>query len=194
MYNKSRNPQVQYSLPQLTRGLFYYLQHKPLHEITVSQICEQAGIARRTFYRNCQKKEDLILYACDQLIEQLLADVDYSSTDAPAMYLRFFHFWNDHQVFLRSIYLSGLYDLFAERFLSLCFQRSHFPLLDKAFQAQPEPDRARYFNNAYILGGLTSMLYAWAREDFQSSPQNLVNSILFLVPRERSFTFLRLTL
>ena len=82
MYNTSQNPQVQYSLPQLTRGLFYHLQHKPLNEITVTQICQQAGLARRTFYRNCENKEDLILYACDKLIETLLADVDYSSTNA----------------------------------------------------------------------------------------------------------------
>ena len=184
MYNKSQNPQVLYSLPQLTRGLFYYLQHKPLHEITVTQICEQAGLTRRTFYRNCQKKEDLILYACDHLIDQLLADVDYSSTDAHAMYHNFFCFWYKHRVFLRSIYQSGLYNLFADRFVSVCNQRTRFPLLDEALQRQPKPETARHFNNAFLLGGLTSMLYAWAEEDFQSTPENLVHSVLFLVPQE----------
>ena len=184
MYNTSQNPQVQYSLPQLTRGLFYHLQHKPLNEITVTQICQQAGLTRRTFYRNCENKEDLILYACDKLIETLLADVDYSSTNAPAMYLRFFCFWYNHRVFLQSIYQSGLYHLFRDRFESVCNQRTRFPLQDEALQTQPEPERSRHFNNAFLLGGLTSMLCEWTREEFLSSSQSLVDSVLFLLPQE----------
>ena len=37
---------------------------------------------------------------------------------------------------------------------------------------------------AAVEGGLTAMLYAWAEEDFQSTPENLVHSVLFLVPQE----------
>lgn len=42
----------------------------------------------------------------------------------------------------------------------------------------------RRFNNSFLLGGLTRMLYAWAEEDFCSSVEDLINSILFLLPRE----------
>jgi len=184
MYKESQSPQVQYSLLQLTQGLFYHLQHKPLRDITVAEICQQAGLTRRTFYRNCEQKEDLVLYACDQLIEQLLADVDYTSTDARAMYLHFFRFWYDHRIFLRSVYQSGLYRLFSDRFVSVCHQHTRFPLQEEALRNQPEPETARRFSNAFLLGGLTFMLYIWAEEDFRSTPEDLVHSILFLVPRE----------
>ena len=89
MYNTSQNPQVQYSLLQLTQSLFYHLQHNPLHKITVTEICQRAGLTRRTFYRNCERKEDLILFACDWLVKQLVSGMDDSSSDARSMY-RFF--------------------------------------------------------------------------------------------------------
>lgn len=184
MYNESQHPQVQYTLIQLTQSLFYYLQYKPLHDITVTQICERAGLTRRTFYRNCDEKEDLILYACDRLLEQLLANVDYTSQNSQAMYLYFFRFWYEHRVFLRCIYQCALYDLFTERFMSVCNQYTRFPLQDKALRDHPNPEKARRFNNSFLLGGMVSMLYTWAEENFKSSPENLVYSILFLVPQE----------
>ena len=184
MYNRSDHPQVRYSLTQLAQGLFYHLQYRPLADITVTQICQKAGLTRRTFYRNCETKEDLFLYACDRLIDQLLANVDYTSSDARAMYSHFFRFWHDHRVFLHSIYRCGLYSMFADRFVSVCNQHTRFPLQDEALRNQPEPENARRFNNAFLLGGVTFMLRAWAEEDFRSSPEDLVNSVLFLVPRE----------
>lgn len=189
MYNVSQNPQVQYSLMQLTRGLFCLLQHKTLCDITITQICEEAGFTRRTFYRNCEKKEDLVIYACDWLIKKLLADVDYTSSDARAMYRYFFCFWYEHRLFLRCLYQSGLFELFADRFVSVCHQSARFPLQDEALRNQSEPENARRFNNAFLLGGLTFMLYVWAEEEFRFSPEDLVNSILFLVPREFQNTF-----
>lgn len=184
MYNTSQNPQVRYSLLQLTKSLFFYLQSKPLRDVTVTQICQRAGLTRRTFYRNCRQKEDLVLYACDWLVERLVASVDYTSSDARAMYRHFFGYWYDHRIFLRCIYRCGLFDLFAGRFVSICNSGVRFPLQDEALGKQPNPETMRRFNNSFLLGGLTRMLYAWAEEDFCSSVEDLINSILFLLPRE----------
>ena len=184
MYNPSRNPQVQYSLRQLTESLFTCLQSEPLENITVTEICQRAGLTRRTFYRNCREKKDLVLYACDGLVEQLVAGVDYSSSDAWALYRNFFAYWYEHRVFLGCVYRRGLFDLFADRFISICNRRQPFPLQEEALSRRPDPEGARRFNNSFLLGGLTRMLYAWAEEDFRTGVEELVRSILFLLPRE----------
>ncbi len=184
MYNPSRNPQVRYSLLQLTGSLFYYLQSAPLEDITVTEICRRAGLTRRTFYRNCEEKKDLVLYACDWLVEQLIAGVDYSSSDAWALYRNFFAYWYEHRVFLGCVYRRGLFDLFADRFIFLCNRRQPFPLQEEALGNRPDSEGVRRFNNSFLLGGLTRMLYAWAEEDFRTSVEDLIRSILFLLPRE----------
>ncbi len=100
------------------------------------------------------------------------------------MYRHFFGYWYDHRIFLRCIYRCGLFDLFAGRFVSICNSGVRFPLQDEALGKQPNPETMRRFNNSFLLGGLTRMLYAWAEEDFCSSVEDLINSILFLLPRE----------
>jgi len=184
VYKISQNPQVQYSLPHLTKGLFYHLQYKTFKDITVSEICETAGLTRRTFYRNCEKKEDLISYACDCLMNQLLADVDFNSTNARSMYRYFFKFWYEHQMFLHSLYKSDLFPLFEARFMFVCNQHIRFPLQDDAVRHHHKPEIARSFNNAFILGGLVNMLHIWTAEEFKSSAEDLVESILFLLPQK----------
>jgi len=183
MYKISSNPQVQYSLPQLTKGLFYHLQFLPFDKITVSQICQQAGLTRRTFYRNCRRKEDLVYYACDHLIDRLLENVDYTGTDARAMYLHFFSFWYEHRQFLRAVYRGGLFSLFGGRFVTVCDQRTRYPLQEDSLRDHRQPETARSFSNSFVLGGLANMLLTWAQEDFLSSPEDLTESVLFLVPQ-----------
>ena len=63
MYNRSKSPQVRYSLESLTKSFFYFMQTQKMDEISITQICEKAGLTRRTFYRNCENRQDLILYA-----------------------------------------------------------------------------------------------------------------------------------
>ena len=183
MYKVSTNPQVQYSLPQLTQGLFYHLQFQPFDKITVSQICQQAGLTRRTFYRNCRRKEDLVYYACDVLIDRLLENVDYTGTDARAMYLHFFSFWYEHRQFLRAVYRGGLFSLFGGRFVTVCDQRTRYPLQEDSLRDHRQPETARSFSNSFVLGGLANMLLTWTQEDFLSSPEDLTESVLFLVPQ-----------
>ena len=183
MYKVSTNPQVQYSLPQLTQGLFYHLQFQPFDKITVSQICQQAGLTRRTFYRNCRRKEDLVYYACDVLIDRLLENVDYTGTDARAMYLHFFSFWYERRQFLRAVYRGGLFSLFGGRFVKVCHQRTRYPIQEDSLRDHRQPETARSFSNSFVLGGLANMLLTWAQEDFLSSPEDLTESVLFLVPQ-----------
>jgi len=44
------------------------MKFKKYEEITVTDICRRAQISRRTFYRNCTSKDDLILYSADHLV------------------------------------------------------------------------------------------------------------------------------
>ena len=182
MYNESRNPQVLFSLEAMTKGLFTCLQNKRYEQVSVSEICAQAGISRRTFYRDCEGKEDLILFACHTLIRRLLESVDFQSTDALNLYRNFFSFWQEHSLFLASVRRNGFSDMFARSFIGICNREMRFPIQENAVKDHPEPEKIRAFSNSFILGGLVQMLLSWADDEFRSPAEDLVFSILYLVP------------
>ena len=57
MSNEGRNA---YVIGQLTDALLSLPEEKPLEGISVSELCDGAGVGRTSFYRNYGEKEDII--------------------------------------------------------------------------------------------------------------------------------------
>ncbi len=177
MYKQTDNAQVNNSLRELSRSLFYDLQTEKLEKITVSKICAQAGIARQTFYRNCRSKTDLVLFACDERIKALLDSSALFQSSAELMYRHFFEYWYGHRDFLTALYRNRLEGLFARHFAEFAQANPCFPQPEEI-----ESDAVRLrFGNVFLLGGLTQMLMAWTQEDFAASPGAMAETVLKLL-------------
>lgn len=57
MSNEGRN---QYVVEHITNALLKLMQSNDFKDISISQICEEAGVGRASFYRNFESKEDVI--------------------------------------------------------------------------------------------------------------------------------------
>ena len=57
MSNEGRNA---YVIEHITDALLKLLREKPMEEISISELCEQAGIGRASFYRNFNSREDIL--------------------------------------------------------------------------------------------------------------------------------------
>lgn len=57
MSNDGRNA---YVTEHITAAMLSLLQEKMLNEISISELCERAGVGRTSFYRNFQDKEDIL--------------------------------------------------------------------------------------------------------------------------------------
>ena len=55
--NESRNA---YVVEHLTSSMLALLKEKPIAEISISELCDMAGVGRTSFYRNYQTKEDIV--------------------------------------------------------------------------------------------------------------------------------------
>lgn len=60
MYHPSESPQALRSQTLITDALFELMKHESIRDISVTQICQQAHVARQTFYRNYRTKEEVI--------------------------------------------------------------------------------------------------------------------------------------
>ena len=66
---------------RIAEGLFALLRKKDFSEITVTDIVREADVARASYYRNFDSKEQIIEAAMDDLRDQLLGDVDYDDDE-----------------------------------------------------------------------------------------------------------------
>lgn len=51
---------MSYAKTELTKGLLKLLETNNINEISISELCEEAGLSRLSFYRNYSSKEDIL--------------------------------------------------------------------------------------------------------------------------------------
>lgn len=69
MYFKQKNKTAIRSQHMIADALFSLMKRKPFQQISVTEICEEAAIGRKTFYRNFELREDVIDFQLDLMCE-----------------------------------------------------------------------------------------------------------------------------
>ena len=69
MYHKQVNKTAVQSQNMIADALFSLMKRKHFQQITVTEICDEAAIGRKTFYRNFDMKEDVLIAFTEAGIE-----------------------------------------------------------------------------------------------------------------------------
>lgn len=69
MYTKQINPIAIQSQNMITDAFFELLGQQSYDSITVTALCEKAKVGRKTFYRNFETMNDIIMYRVDHLVK-----------------------------------------------------------------------------------------------------------------------------
>lgn len=179
----SGKTQIVYSMTVLSRALFELMRVKPFETITITELCNEAQVARKTFYRNCQSKTDLIDFMVEMLADELHAGVDYASEDYVRMYHNFFVFWEGHSTFLRVLQTQGLFPRFCSVFTQYCCRSSSYRFLEAFLDQKSNAGSLRLYHHAFLIGGLCHVLQMWTQEGFETSIADLVSVMEYLVPQ-----------
>lgn len=181
MYKLSLNPKVTYSLDSLSNSLFNLLENSDLNDITITEICDYTDINRRTFYRNCDNIIDLVNYKIDKLVNELLSLTDGKVNDDRKHFKILFDFWYKHKLFLVILKKQNLYSLFIQRFKML-YNKISYHFLEQVSNNKPNIKNIKIYFNSFIIGGVSSMLEAWAENDFNDSIEDLIEIGCSLIP------------
>lgn len=187
MFNSSEHPQVKYSLSALSDALFRLMAHDPYESITVTAICQEAQMTRRTFYRNCESKMDLVAYKLCVLIQELLDTMDLSDPHSDHVYRYFFTYWLSHRDVLHMIYQHNLFGEFLLVFTRYCTAFLNVPFFDDYVERQENRYQARQNLNAFIIGGLCNLLQYWVMDDFNTDIEALVSILEVFRPDAGQF-------
>lgn len=184
MIKQSNNHQVIYSLNALSQALYQLMQKNSFEKITITQICQVAQITRRTFYRNCNNKLDLVDYFIQQHIRELLDSVDFTCVDASLLYPHFFQYWKMRSTMLTTLYQNNLFGHFSKVFTKCCIQWMEDSLMRDMLRGRTNTDNLRLYYNSFIIGGLCNVLELWTAEDFKTPVKDLVYVLATLAPKK----------
>ncbi len=145
---------------------------KDISDITVTEICDRAKIARRTFYRHFDRKEDVIEYYVLQLMGSLANTLirPLGNGDLYNFIKSFFLYLEPYLDYIQAFMRNDFGDL-----VFTCYLKCLVPLSYTA-PASSIPNEAEC-NLAYILGGLWSLFSYWLTHGRIQTPEELASIV-----------------
>ncbi len=173
-------------------ALISLLKKKPFEYITVSEICETAGVNRSTFYLHYETIGDLLNETTRYLLNDFLS---YFSINTKSISLDFMNCELDELVFIGDEYLTPYLtyikdhkDVFATALLhnkTLGFEDIYKRMFERIFN--PILDRFHYLANdrpyvmMYYLNGINAIVSEWLKNGCDKSTDEISKIIALCI-------------
>ena len=168
MYTVQKNPAAIRSQELICKAVCGLMAELPFEEITITRICQEAGVGRKTFYRNFGRKEDVVELMIDHLREEYERELLRIPVDEAAAY--HFHFLNRRLEFLMLLHQAGLISILVERFAAL---------QSRVMPRWSEDERENAYRTAAAVAGTEAVVRLWAERGFRETPEDLVQLLAF---------------
>jgi AcrR family transcriptional regulator len=152
----------------LELGLLTAMQKQPYDKITLTDLCCQLDIPRKSFYRYFPTKDDCLLALIDHTLSDCndiaLKGWNGNGSLDESVQLRFFRFWKEHHLLLDAIRDNGFRYLLLDR-TTVIVDRMKENTGTESFAR----DQVEYF----VAYGLMTTVLRWHHFGFQSSPEEM---------------------
>ena len=155
-------------------------EKEPYDNISISGLCRDAGMSRKTFYRLFECKSDVVFAMVDHIITDETFYVPDESV-GPGDLHRFFAYWKSQKRFLDVLRKNDSSHLLTERAISHIFRDS--PEVHHVFGTADSPIARETI--IFYLSGMFTMVLDWHRHGFQRSIDEmaaLVMTVLTTAP------------
>lgn len=156
---KSNEGRNLYVVEHITSGLLELMEQKPFGSISVSEICEKAGVGRASFYRNFESKEDIIRKHLHNLLEEWWAG--YTGTTTPELVAAIFDYFYERKNLYIMLYKQGLAYISLQSVKDSCGPK-------------PEHNNAAAYFAAFFSYGLYGWIEEWFKRGLQETPREMV--------------------
>ncbi len=156
--NEARNA---YVIEHITDALLELLDCKPIGDISISELCDLAGIGRASFYRNFENKEDILRRYIKKIFKEWTDEADNKENSPLNELLRllFAHF-EIHRDFYRLLNERNLVYLLKDVIIGLC-------------GPQPEHSKEEAYARAYVAYTLYGWIEVWFQRGMQESAEEI---------------------
>jgi len=165
MYRKCATEHSAQNQRQLENALQELMRKISYEDITVTKICEEAGISRRIFYHLFSGKQDA-LYG---LIDHKILDMGSFRTELSDLALRFFLYWKEQRVLLDVLTRNHMGALLLERMIGSILREDY----DVWQWLQAEDLKNRQDILVFNISGVMGLIFSWYHSGFEKSPRQM---------------------
>lgn len=156
----------------ITDSLLQLMEKKKYEDITITNICNHAQLARRTFYRHFESKEEVINKLVERVVQEFIDCMQGTAlSDFKTYITTYYRFWYGHMQLLLLLNKNGLLDLLAIEYIKR--------FSEVLYLNTKEMDSSNLnLIWAFCSGGLWSLLVYWITIDGEKTADE-VSEILF---------------
>lgn len=164
MYFKQKNKTAIRSQHMIADALFSLMKRKPFRQISVTEICEEAAIGRKTFYRNFELREDVIDFQLDLMCDEYQTELARLPIEQK-LYHHFSYIQRNADYFI-SLYQNGLDQLAYEKFSVI---------LPVTMPVWSDDEVEQEYRSAYIIAGIEAIQRVWISRGCKESIEQVVD-------------------
>ncbi len=173
MYKKQTSSIAMQSQNWIVDSVIRLLETHSFQEITVTQICQEAQLVRKTFYRNFETKEDVLHYILDHLFESFRSEFDIETMEPFEIFTQYYEYWAKEKQLLTYLHRDNLFYLLTKKYIEYADSVRMYLLFSKGDinrQTGMEP-----YVIHFIAGGMVAILEYWLELGFKESIASLTS-------------------
>ncbi|KOR26960.1 TetR/AcrR family transcriptional regulator [Clostridium sp. L74] len=169
------NRRILYTKKVIKESLIELLQHKKIHEVTVTDICKKANINRGTFYTHYKDAYDLLKSIEDELFNQILEYIEETPVEdyKNILLLKALELIDENKELCRILFSKQMENNIMDRIIYVANKAE----IDKLISSSKVDDVFLDYFIKYSVGGVFSVIQTWLENDLNESPQEIVNII-----------------
>ena len=156
-----------------TNALLTLLKQYSFHEITITQLAQEANLSRKTFYRTFCSKEDVLKHLFKKLYIQCELEIKAKKAQ---------HYWDVVQCYFDFWeYNKDLLDLFKQSNLLPLFFDGAYHYSFQIFEYIRSKEVSDYLSTelpyllSYSVGGMHTMLLKWVEDDMKVDSKKIIS-------------------
>ena len=170
MYKRCTTEKAALQQRRIEECLLSAMRDKPFGEISVSSLCEQTGLSRKTFYRLFESKQDVLDSLIDRTIREYIRYTlpqQVADEDVSPELLSFYYFWLEQRDLLDVLSNNGMSTMLYDRSIRHMLQEETDILrqLGVVPSLQENTEGLMFF-----LSGLLTLVISWHHTGYQKSP------------------------
>lgn len=172
MYKRCVSEQSARRQRELEAGLLEAMLTCPYENISVSDLCADMNIPRKSFYRYFTSKEGALYALVDHTMLEFSGELFSNNFRATLATLEhFFSFWKSKKSFLDAITKNGLSGILIQRALEYA-QRDE---LVSANLAPLQPTQPREYVILFFVAGLLTMVIQWHNDGYKTPVKEMAS-------------------
>lgn len=168
MYRKCTTEKAAAQQRRFQEALLASMKNQSYSEITVTDLCRQTGLSRKTFYRLYENKDDVICALLDGVLYKMSQYQQPKRTIHEAL-RRVFSYWKEQKEVLDVLSNNHQTYLLLERALN--YVSSEDSEIQRALGVVGHPHKEEIL--LFVLGGIMSLIIRWHHSDYAKSMEEM---------------------